>query len=869
MSLAAALWLTASLVATAGHAQTRPSTLAGRVTDQQGGALVGATVTARSVSGSIVEVAITDDTGAYRLDALRPGPYAVTLALSGFESHKETVNLQPGAVRMLAATLALSPFAQQVEVVGVSPALGGGVDRARLPAKVSVIGSSDLIERGASSFADALHERMGSVTLEGVTSNPYQPTLRFRGFTASPLLGLPQGIAVYQNGVRINEPFGDTVQFDLIPQFALQSVQLSAGTEPTFGLNALGGAMALRLKDGFEASGFRGEVTAGSFGRVTGTAEYGAHRGPWAVYLGATHFDETGWRTASQSDVTQVVADLAYREKRVDAGVSFTYADTSLNGNGPAPVELLQVDRSAVFTYPDTTENRLAFGQGRFNVSVSPAWSVQLSGFYRDLDRATLNGDEADLAVCDVDVLPLGAPVNTLCTGGVDERATSAPLVDVVSGRFISQDEAEGDGALNRSLTRSKGYGASVQATAVSRIGDRENTFVVGASVDLADVDFASNGEVGALTVDREVTGSGLFAGIHGIAPDDIFNTELKTENRALGLYFSNTLSLTDRAHLTVSGRFNDASLTIHDQIGTSLDGDHSFSRFNPAAGVVYEIDERLSIFGRYSESNRAPTAAELSCADPSEPCRLPNAFVSDPPLEQAVARSVEGGIRGGTRPGGSRRLDWSLATYWSGIRDDILFVASPVLIGTGFFGNAGDTRRVGLDLEVTGGGDPLRWYLSYGVVKATFESPLVLPSNEEVNDAANENGEISVQPGDRLPGIPTHSLKVGWQYDLTEAWDIALEGVFASSRIFLGDEGNDQEPLEGYEVANLRSSYAFSDQVRLIGRVDNLFNADYATFGVLAQVELELEEAPGASVPRFVSPGAPRSAFVGLRVLF
>ena len=864
-----ALWITASLVATPSHAQERPSTLEGRVTDQQGGALVGATVTARSVSGSIVEVAITDDTGAYRLDALRPGPYAVTLALSGFESHEETVNLTPGAVRMLAATLALSPFSQQVEVVGVAPALGGGVDRARLPATVSVIGSSDLIERGASSFADALHERMGSVTLEGVTSNPYQPTLRFRGFTASPLLGLPQGIAVYQNGVRINEPFGDTVQFDLIPQFALQSVQLSAGAEPTFGLNALGGAMALRLKDGFEASGFRGEVTAGSFGRVTGTAEYGADRGPWAVYLGATHFDETGWRTASQSDVTQVVADLAYREKRVDAGVSFTYADTSLNGNGPAPVELLQVDRSAVFTYPDTTENRLAFGQGRVNVAVSSAWSVQLSGFYRDLDRATLNGDEADLAVCDVDVLPLGAPVNTLCTGGVDGRAASAPLVDVASGRFISQDEAEGDGALNRSLTRSKGYGASVQATAVSRIGERENTFVVGASADLADVDFASNGEVGALTADREVTGSGLFAGIHGIAPDDIFNTDLKTENRALGLYFSNTLSLTDRAHLTVSGRFNDASLTIYDQIGTSLDGDHSFSRFNPAAGVVYAIDERLSIFGRYSESNRAPTAAELSCADPLEPCRVPNAFVSDPPLEQAVARSVEGGIRGGTRPGGSRRLDWSLATYWSGIRDDILFVASPVLIGTGFFGNAGDTRRVGLDLEVTGGGDPLRWYLSYGVVKATFESPLVLPSNEEVNDAANENGDIFVQPGDRLPGIPTHSLKLGWHYDLTEAWDIALEGVFASSRIFLGDEGNDQEPLEGYGVANLRSSYAFSDQVRLIGRVDNLFNADYATFGVLAQVEFELEEAPGASVPRFVSPGAPRSAFVGLRVLF
>jgi len=104
---------------------------------------------------------------------------------------------------------------------------------------------------------------------------------------------------------------------------------------------------------------------------------------------------------------------------------------------------------------------------------------------------------------------------------------------------------------------------------------------------------------------------------------------------------------------------------------------------------------------------------------------------------------------------------------------------------------------------------------------------------------------------------------------DVTQAWDIALEGVFASDRIFLGDEGNDQEPLAGYGLANLRSSYAFSDQVRLIGRVDNLFNSDYAMFGVLAQVELELVEAPDASIPRFVSPGAPRSAFLGLRVQF
>ena len=839
------------------------------MTDEQDAALVGATVTVRSSTTLFVEVAVVDEAGGYRLP-IPPGLYTVTIAIPGFQSSDTTVNLTAGAVRVLTVRLRLSPFSQEVDVVGVAPALGGGVPRALIPATVSVIGSAELRRRQASSLADALHERLGTVTLEGATSNPYQPTLRFRGFTASPVLGLPQGVAIYQNGVRLNEPFGDTVQFDLIPQFAVESVQLSSGAEPTFGLNALGGALALRLKNGFDSAGFRGDVSAGSFERFTGTAELGASRGAWGVYVGATYFDEEGWRQHSHSDVTQLVADLAYRSGRVDAGLSFTYADTSLNGNGPAPVELLEADRAAVFTYPDTTENQLAFGQGRYNMTLSPVWSLQLTGYYRDLDRRTLNGDEAEFSVCDNDALPAGVPENTLCAAGDDDPGSSAePLVDVVTGRFISRGDAAGDGALNRSLTRTEGYGASIQATAVSVVAGHDNALVVGAAVDLADVEFSSNGEVGTLTQDRTVDGSGLIAGIFMKAPDDIFNTALSTDNRAFGVYFSDTLSITGRTHLTVSGRFNDARIAIADLLGTSLDGDHRFSRFNPAAGVVYNLSETVSVFGRYSESSRAPTAAELSCADPAEPCRVPNAFVSDPPLEQVVARSVEGGLRGALRTSSAGQVDWSLAVYRTGIHDDILFVASPDLIGTGFFQNAGETRRAGLDLEVTANIDRLGWYFSYGLIRATFESPLVLSSNPGVNDAADENGDILVEPGDRLPGIPTHSVKLGVRYDVTSRWNVSVEGVFGSSRFFVGDEGNDQEPLDGYGVANVRSTYSLGDNLEVFGRLDNLLDAEYATFGVLAEVELELEEAPGANDPRFVSPGVPRSGFVGLRVLF
>ena len=628
-------------------------------------------------------------------------------------------------------------------------------------------------------------------------------------------------------------------------------------------------------------AGFRGEISGGSFGRYTATAEYGANRGAWAFYTGATHFsEEGGWRVASPSEVTQAFADVGYRDEGVDAGLSFTSADTSLNGNAPAPVELLDADRSAVFTFPDTTENRLAFVQGRASVTVSDTWSVQVTGYYRDLYRRTLNGDEAEFGVCEDDALPEGAPAQTLCFGDDDDddngdddhddngdddeqEEEATPLVDVVSGRFITLMDAAGDGAYNRTRTRATGYGATVQATATAEVGGRDNVFVMGASADLADVDFTTSSEVGSLTPERGVSGSGLLASLYDLDGDDLFNTAIDTGNRAVGLYLSNTLSATDRVHLTVSGRYNRANIDIMDRLGTSLDGAHAFARFNLAVGAVFQAGGGASVFARYAESNRAPTAAELSCADPAEPCRVPNAFISDPPLEQAVARSVEGGLRGRWAEG-----DWSVTAYRTGIADDILFIASPELIGTGYFQNAGDTRRAGLDLELSGTHARTGWYVGYGLLDATFQSPLLLPGDEEVNDAATDEG-VAVEPGDRLPGLPRHSLKAGIRQALTDVWDAAIETVVASDRVFVGDEGNDQVRLDGYGVVNLRSTYRLDQGVELFVRVEDPLNARYATAGMLAEREVFLHEVLDASDPRFIGPGQPRSAFAGVRVRF
>lgn len=871
------LWLTVN-VATA-----QTASLMGSVTDTQDAAVVGATVTVTTPLAEPV-VTTTDSTGVYQFEFLDPGRYTVSVTMPGFSvAELGAVIVEPGTTKSLDVRLTVARFEQQIDVVGVTPALGGGVSRDRIPTGISVITASELEDRFVPSLADALHERLGAVTLDSATTNLFQPTLRLRGFTASPLLGLPQGVAIYQNGVRVNEPFGDTVQFDLIPHFALAEVQVSAGAEPTFGLNALGGAVSLRLKNGFDHDEFRGEFLTGSFDRFSGTSEWGTHSETWALYLGATHFNETGWRVASPSEVTQAMADVGYRKGQVDAGITFTYADSSLNGNAPAPIELLAVDRSAVFTYPDTTNNQLAFGQARLEAAVSSTWTVQLTGYYRDLDSRTLNGDEAEFAQCSIDSIPLSAPQNTLCFGtenddddgmvlgdladDSEEASQEHPLVDVNTGRFITDDDAQGNAAFNRTHTQVKGYGAQFQASAIGDLDGRENAFSVGLSADLAEIDFSSNSEVGTLTPERSVVGSGLFAGLLGSAPDDQFNTGIDTANRLVGLYFSDTLSLTDRAHVTVSGRFNHASVEILDRLGVSLNGQHTFSRFNMGMGGVYEVSDAVSIFGRYSESNRAPTAAELSCADPAEPCRVPNAFVSDPPLEQVVAQAVEVGFRGPRLSNSGNGISWSVAFYRTAIGNDILFVASPELIGMGFFRNAGGTRRGGLDAELYGQVDRISWFASYGLVEATFQTSFELASDEEVNDAVDEDGMINVEVGDRMPGIPRQSLKAGFNYTMTDTWDVALDMIASSSRFYVGDEGNDQGALDGYGIANFRSVYRVSDNIEIFARIDNLFNNKYATFGVLAELEVFMSEVPDAQDPRFVSPGTLRSGFVGLRI--
>ena len=243
-----------------------------------------------------------------------------------------------------------------IEVVGTTPLDAGGARIDRLPAAASVLRVEDLARAGPASTLRALDERLGGVSLDQAQANPFQPSLIYRGFEASPLAGNAQGLAVYLGGVRFNQAFGDTVNWDLVPDVAVQRVEL-VGSNPAFGLNALGGALSVRLKDGFSTPGLRGELAGGSFGRQQGSAEVASQSGAFGVYGAVSVLHDDGWRDYSPSRLHQGYADFAWKEGPAEIHLSLLGADNDLTGNGPAPVELLAFRRASVFTYPDETRD--------------------------------------------------------------------------------------------------------------------------------------------------------------------------------------------------------------------------------------------------------------------------------------------------------------------------------------------------------------------------------------------------------------------------------------------------------------------------------------------------------------------------------
>ena len=755
--------------------------------------------------------------------------------------------------QMSLASEETSAMPDQIVVVGTTPLAGADVDRDRLSDSTQVLGARDINRTGIPGLTGAILANVASATVNDVESNQFQPDILFRGFTASPVAGTPQGLAVYVNGARFNDAFGDTVNWDLIPPAAIKSVAVES-SNPVFGLNALGGSVSVHLKNGFEDG--PAEITAygGSFGRRAGIAEFGRQFGAFAVYFAGDVTHDGGFRETSASDLYRGYLDLGWREGPGEAHLALTAAHDRLGNPGAAPVEALAANVANIFTAPNVVDNKYVAVNLNGRYQWSDATSLQGVGYFHNLRQYVPNGITEEVAPC-------GDGSGLLCNsdGSVVTTTGGASVTDFLNGGLYS--------GLSVQQLQSHAYGVTLQAADQRSLGDHVNRLVAGVSFDGSDSLFSGVQEIGGFDpYSREFIGPGV---IQDQPSEGINPVRVRSMTRFYGAFFSDLLPLGRDVDLSLSGRFNDAQITLQDELGGPVNGRHSYNRFNPSAGLNYRIAPSAQLYGNYSETNRVPTPQELSCASPAYPCSLLNFFVGDPDLRQVVAHTVEVGVRGTHGADQRAQLSWNFDLYRTENTNDIIYESSVDNPNLAFYTNAGKTLRQGAEADLHFAWRGLGVKLGYAYTDATFRTPLDLNSGS--NPAADVNGQIQVAPGDHIPGIPRHRGNLVVDYELTPQLTVGGEAVVQGNAYRFGDESNLTAPVGGYAVVDLNVLYRPLAHLTVFAVVNNVFDKRYDTYGTFGPVgDVPWPTVPGGvSDPRTASPGMPRAAYGGVRVNF
>ncbi len=780
-----------------------------------------------------------------------------------------------------------------VEVVATSP-LGTGTNPLNVPSETQTITGDEIDNLNQPTLQDALARRTPGVSVTDEIGSPLSASVDFRGETATPVPGTPEGLAVYMNGVRINESYGDVVNWDLIPPSAIETAQIVTGN-PVFGLNALAGAVVMQMKNGFNWQGYEIDLQGGMDFTGQGHAEYGVNKGNWAYYLDIDGLGTNGYRYFGQSDAERAYGDIGYRAWNSEIHVSMTGGADGLGVAGTTPLELAQENPWAVFTTPQTTRTTAEMITLSDETHITPTLTFNGNAYFRSYAQAHHDGNISDFYscgeeyVCNDDVaggqVLDGTTTNFNPDPAVNPPGTvgapNNPLRDPLGGLATPGTPL---GEIDSNWTRTLSTGATAQLTDTDKIFGHSNTITGGVSIDNGWTHFTGSSTLGTLPGDFVVPFTDEYINEPAF---DVSPADIRTQNTYLGVYVLDNFDITDRLGLHVGARFNDAQISLTDETGENPDinGSHNFNRINPVVGLTYLITPDISVYGSYSESNRAPTPLELGCSSPENPCMIDNFLVADPPLQQIVAKTFEAGLKGSNAiawaaaPG---RLDWSISAYRTENYNDIYSVPSDVT-GFGYYVNAGNTLRQGVDIGATYTTDRWDVYANYSYIQATFLTPITLSSPN--NPVADDDGNIQVEPGDNLPGIPNHKFKFGGDYEVLPGWKVGGDVVYRSSQYYFGAENNTLgaglNPLvSGFATLNLRTSYQVTKNIQIYGLVNNALDYRGATYGSLYEIDSTTYQTgcatcasgpvPGlfsSNDPRAITIAPPLEAFVGIKV--
>jgi outer membrane receptor protein involved in Fe transport len=842
----------------------------------------------------------TDAQGAYEFSNLPYNRYEIRVSKQGFAAQAVRVAVRSATPVSETINLTLGAQSTSLNVVSVSPLPGSSLSKDDVPMNVQTATARDIANSGANDLSDFMNRNLTGVYVNNNQENPFQPDLNYRGYTASPLLGTPQGMSVYVDGVRQNQPFADVVAWDLIPKVAIQEMALVPGSDPVFGLNTLGAAVTVRTKDGWSAPGTSLAINGGSFGRREGTLEHGGSNSKglnW--YLAGDWFREDGWRLYSPSQVRQVFGKVGYTKGSTSISLGFSYADNNLTGNGSTDTRFLARNYRAVNTIPDITWNRSPGFTLNVNHSFDGHFTASAAAYVRYVRADTTNGDLNDdsfteslynLNASDIAALN-GAGYSGFSTTG-NPTTEPFPYWSCIA-QALEKAEPSGKctGVFTRTYDKQHAWGASAQGSWFSS----HNTLTFGTSWDRSGLTYQQNGQFGYLNADSvSITPIDSFENGSTKSDGEPVDTRVNLHgiSNSVGLYATDTLRLKKQLAVTLSGRYNHAGIQNIDRIPSSndargsLNGNYTFDRFNPAVGLVYSPFRFASAYFSYSEANRVPTAIELGCADPTYPCNLPNALVADPPLKQVVAKTFEAGIRSSAES----RLRWTAGWFRAENTNDILFIASRQT-GFGYFVNYGKTLRQGAEISISGNYRRLTLGGNYTFLDATFQSTQLLGSaSNSTNDAGlGVEGNITVTSGDQIPQTPRNVLKAYADFHPTCKLSVDLDFIAVGRSFARGNENNMDQPdgiyylgpgfSPGYGVTNVGAHYQMFKKLQFFVQLDNIFDHHYYT---AAQLNRTPFDNAGNFIPQpfgsrsdavrnstFYSPGAPFGAFGGMKVTF
>ncbi|WP_244502021.1 TonB-dependent receptor [Terriglobus roseus] len=855
----------------------------------------------------------TESDGSLTLSDLAFGRYTLVLSNSGFAAQTLHFNLRSTEPVQRTVVMTIGSTNTSVNVIASTPIGSLDVPLSDVPLPVQTVTSQTIEDTNAIDLTDTLKRRLNGVYVNENQNNPFQPDVNYRGYTASPLVGAPAGLSVYLDGVRQNQPFGDVVQWDLIPKVAISTTELIPGSNPVYGLNTLGGAIAVQTKDGISNSGFSISGYGGGFGRRAVDAEWGGSKGPWNWFAAGTLFHEDGWRVQSPSSVKQSFAKIGYAHKDTLLSLSGGYSINNLIGNGTQDFRAmnrttgLNHGYGSVYSIPDATYQHQPFLTLNVTQTLSHGLSINGNAYIRSTRTNTSNGDVNDNSF-DQSLYTLSTGDKTALTAAhipfpttpITAANTPFPYLRCVAQTLEKAEPAEKcTGVDTDTVNRQHAYGAS----AALSWNTTHNKLAVGAGFDRGGLTFIQTSQWGYLNPDG-ITITRVPSFSDGSEIDDSGSpidsrVNLHGVTTTPSFYLTDTLSL-GKWVFNAGGRYNHTNIDNTDRLPPSaahgtLTAVNIFQRFNPTAGMVYKPSAMLNAYFDYGEASRAPTSTELGCADPDFPCSLPNALVSDPPLKQVVSRTYEFGFRG--NPDGRYRYS---AGYFHTINyDDLLFVASQAT-GFGYFQNFGKTRRQGVEASTAAHLRNVDLGVDYTFLEATYQSPQVIEADSNSSNSnalagekgVTDGGLITILPGNHIPQVPQHMFKTYVDYHPLKKLGISADFNAIGSSFVKGNENNLHQAdgqyylgsgkSPGYGVVNLGSRYTFNAHLQLFAEINNLLNRHYYTTGQLATTPYDnngnfiarpfTAYASGDYPLRnttYFSPGAPITLFGGVKVSF